>query len=201
MNLWQLALTFFLIANPIGNVPVMIALVKDFSFHDQRRILFREAIFSFLIAVVFLFIGTPFLEALHIENYSLRICGGTILFLISLTMIFPPTESSTGSQMTKEPFIVPIATPIITGGGLLSTIMVYAKQEQNNLKLLAACTLAWIAVTIVMVSSAYLQKILGKRGLIAMEQLMGMMLALLSMEIFVKGATEFMHVLQNIGAR
>jgi multiple antibiotic resistance protein len=151
-----------------------------------------------LIAFTFLFIGEPFLKILNIQSYALSICGGILLVIVAIEMIFPPTEVQSAHQKTyKEPYIVPIATPLITGGGVLSTVMIYAEKEQNNLKMVSAIVVAWIAVTCVVVSAAYLQKILGKKGLLAMEQLMGMMLALLSSQLIVNGIVIFVTGLQK----
>lgn len=195
LSVWNIALAFFLVANPIGNTPAFVSLVKDFDYKRQKQILFRESIFSFLIAFVFIFIGKPFLSALGIQSYSLSFCGGILLFLVSLNMIFPAVESANGIKHPRDPFIVPIATPLITGGGVLSTIMIYSEQEQNMPKIMMATIIAWIAVTAIVVSAAYLQKILGRRGLLAMEQLMGMMLALMSMQLLVNGTTKFLQVI------
>lgn len=191
MSIWSIALTLFLVANPIGNTPAFVALVKDFEFNRQKKILFREAIFSFLIALVFLFIGERFLNLIQIQSYAVSISGGTLLFLVALNMIFPPKRNGTTTSKPIEPFIVPIATPLITGGGVLSTIMIYSAKEQNDLKIALAIVVAWSAVTVIVVSAAYLQKILGKRGLLALEQLMGMILSMISTEIIVKGIKLF----------
>lgn len=188
MSLFSIALTLFLVANPIGNTPAFVSLVKDFEFERQKKILFREAIFSLLVALFFLFLGQPFLAAIQIQPYAVSLSGGILLFLVALGMIFPPKSSNGEAKKLQEPFIVPIATPLISGGGVFTTVMIYARQEQNYPKMVLAMLLAWVAVTFVVVSAAYLQKILGKRGLLAMEQLMGMMLALLSTEIIMKGA-------------
>jgi multiple antibiotic resistance protein len=196
MSVWSIALTLFLVANPIGNTPAFVSLVKDFEFERQRKILFREAIISFLLAVFFLFIGDHFLEAIQIAPYAVSVSGGTLLFLVALKMIFPPKMPNGKDKKPQEPFIVPIATPLISGGGVLSTIMIYSAKEQNDLKIFFAIIIAWIGVTLVVVSSAYLQKILGRRGLLALEQLMGMILAMISMEIIVKGILMFMKELQ-----
>jgi len=193
MPLSKIALSLFLVANPIGNTPAFVALVKDFDLNRQKKILFRESIFSFLIAVTFLFVGGPFLQALQIETYSLSLCGGILLFVVALNMIFPPHVPNETAHIPKDPFIVPIAIPLITGGGVLSTVMIFAEEVQDTPKMFLAACIAWFFITIIVVSAAYLQKILGKRGLIALEQLMGMMLALMSMELLVKGSTKFVQ--------
>ena len=195
MSIWSIALTFFLVANPIGNIPAFVSLVKDFDFNRQRIILFRESIFSFLIAIFFLFLGEPFLRTINIAPYAVSISGGTLLFLVSLEMIFPPSDDNSKSKELQEPFIVPIATPLITGGGVLTTILIYSAKEQNDLKITLAAIIAWTFVTLVVVSASYLQRILGRRGLLAMEQLMGMLLSMMSMEIIVKGLKVYMQSL------
>ncbi len=196
-SVWSIALALFIVANPYGNIPALVSLVKDFSFERQQKILFREAIFSFLVALFFLYAGKPFLETIHIDLYAVNISGGTLLFLVALEMIFPPTHTETTQHTLQEPFLVPIATPLISGGGVLTSILFYSAKEKDNLKVTLAAAIAWIAVTLIVVSSAYLNRLLGRRGLLALEQLMGMVLAMISMEIIVKGAILFMNTLDK----
>ncbi len=191
MIAFTIALTLFLVANPIGNTPTFVSLVKDFEFSRQKAILLREALFSMAIAYAFLFLGEPFLNIIHIEQYSVSISGGILLFVVALNMIFPPPSVTGSDRKPQEPFIVPIATPLIAGGGVFTTIIIYAKQNIGLMTLSLGIFIAWVAVTAVVVSAAYLQKILGKRGLLAMEQLMGMLLTMLSMEIIVNGVHTF----------
>ncbi len=185
-------LTLFLVANPIGNTPAFVSLVKEFDFEKQRKILFRESLFSCLFAIFFLFLGDAFLQCLSIEPYSLSLSGGLLLLLVALKMIFPDPPVAESHVQKREPFIVPIAIPLITGGGVLTNIMVNAKEMQNNLKFLGAILVTWIAVTAVVVSAPYIQKFLGKRGLLALEQLMGMILAMISIQILVNGTGLFL---------
>lgn len=178
-------------ANPIGNVPVFVSLVKDFEFRHQKWILFREAIFSLVLAYFFLFLGEPFLNTILIESYSVSLAGGILVFLIALNMIFPKLpEEKGGKGVSHEPFVVPIATPLISGGGVFALTMILAKQAPvANVSL--AILIAWIPVIIIVVGSVYLQKILGKRGLTATEQLMGMLLMMLSVELISRGLHGF----------
>lgn len=197
--MFSLALTYFLIANPIGNSPTVLALVKDYDFKQQRSILFREAIFALLLALFFQYFGEMFLRFLHIEIYAVTITGGLLLLLVALSMIFPQIEAEAeGVQLKQQPFIVPIATPIISGPGLLATIMLTSKIEGNHFTISGAIIIAWIGIIAVMTCSPYLQKILGKRGLLALEQVMGMILALMSMQMLVKGIGFFIKELEPI---
>ncbi len=198
MTIFSLALIFFIITNPIGNSPAIIALIKDYNIKDQQKILFRESIFSFLIAVFFLFLGDSLENYLCIQLYALNISGGILLMIVAFNMIFSEFNEGTAVKPKQDPFIVPIATPLISGARLLAMIMIYSKEEENNLKLLAAIIIAWIGVTIVLVCAPYLQIIMGKRGLAALEQLMGMLLTMIAMDMIVKGTSIFLKALSAV---
>ena len=195
MSVFQLALIFFIVTNPIGNCPTIIALIKDHPLHKQQKILFRESIFSMILAIFFLFLGETFLGSLKIEGYALTLSGGILLFIVALKMIFSNNGEIKDEGPKQDPFIVPIATPLLSGAGLMTMIMLYSKQEGNDLKILFAIFIAWIGVTAVLVTAPYLQIFLGKRGLAALEQLMGMLLAMIAMEMIVKGSSLFLSAL------
>lgn len=194
-SIFSIALTFFLIANPVGNSPAIIALVKDFDFRRQKMILLREATIALLLALFFQYFGEIFLNALQIKDYAVTITGGIILLLVAYGMIFTSDSENETAAKKQEPFIIPIATPILSGAGLLSVIMLFSSQEQNNLKITLAILLAWVGVFTVLAIAPFLQKILGNRGLKALEQVMGMILALMSMEMVVKGSSMFIKTL------
>lgn len=198
MSIFQLALTFFIVTNPIGNSPTIIALIKDHSLKQQQKILFREAMFSMIIAIFFLFLGDAFLTGFQIQNYALRMSGGVLLLLVALKMIFSVKNPSSSDAPKVDPYIVPIATPLLSGAGLMTMIMLYAKEEANNLKILSAILLAWVGVTAVLVGAPYLQILIGKRGIAALEQLMGMLLAMIAMEMIVQGSAVFLTVLNLV---
>lgn len=192
------ALTFFLIANPVGNSPAVLALVKDYDFVKQRTILFRESIFALILALFFQYFGEAFLGLLQIQDYAVTMTGGILLLIVAMGMIFHQAESSNTAQQAKqEPYIVPIATPIISGPGLLAVIMLKSKLANDNVKISLAILIAGIGVTFILTTAPYLQKLLGKRGLAALEQVMGMILALISVEMLVKGVTLYLKILHK----
>lgn len=186
---FQIALTFFLVTNPIGNSPAIVALIKDFPFERQKKIMLREGFIALAIALFFQYLGEQFLHFLNISNYAVTLCGGTLLFLVSLQMIFSMNSHDNTAPMKQEPFIVPIATPLLSGAGLLTIIMLKSHEVHNNFLITTSILIAWIGVIAVLAAAPYLQKILGKRGLHALEQLMGLVLAMISIELLVKGAT------------
>jgi multiple antibiotic resistance protein len=195
VSIVQIALVFFIVTNPIGNCPTILALLKDYTLREQQKILLRESLFSMLLAIFFLFLGETFLSHLQIQNYALTTSGGILLFIVALNMIFIDHSEDKLTAPKQVPFIVPIATPLVSGAGLLTMMMLYAKQEPSQFKLLAAIFLAWTGITAVLVSAPYLQLFVGKRGLAALEQLMGMLLSMIAMEMIVKGSSLFLTAL------
>lgn len=192
-SLLNLALAYFIIINPIGNLPAIIALIKDFDFQQQKRIMLREGFFTLIVALLFQFIGEYFLGLLHIEQPALSLTGGTLLFFCALGMIFPQKTMTGTPRITQEPFIVPIATPLLAGPGSLAFIMISAAHEPVFLKVTAAIVLAGLGVIIVLMSGPYLQRLLGKRGLVVLEQIMGMILLLMAVGMFMQGLETFVR--------
>jgi len=190
-----LALTFFLVANPVGMSPAILSMVKDYPFDRQKKIMLREGFIAFIIALFFQFCGELFLGMLKISDFALAYTGGSVLFLTALQMIFHKPEETHGPVLKQEPFIVPIATPLISGPGLMTMIMVTSRAEGNDFKITTAIVLAWIGVMTVFATAPYLQKLIGKRGLAAMEQVMGMILGLISVQMLVNGTKLFVKTL------
>lgn len=182
-----LAIKFFLVTNPIGNSPTILALVKDFDFNRQKKIILREGFFALLVALFFQYVGEHFLSFLQIQKFAITMTGGTLLFLVALHMIFCLSEAPEAAALKQEPFIVPIATPLLSGPGLLSIIMIQTQEIGDNFVITAGILLAWVGVMTVMAIAPYLQKLLGKKGLLALEQLMGLILAMIAIQMFVNG--------------
>lgn len=190
----QLVTIFFIITNPIGNSPTIIALIKNHDIKKQQKILFRESMFAMILALFFLFLGEPFLSSLQIHDYALTISGGILLFLVSLFMIFSFKNAKNTEKPSQDPYIVPIATPLISGAGLLAMVML-TSQQVGYLPVFIAILIAWVGITLVLVLAPYLQLILGKRGLAALEQMMGMILSMIAINMVVNGSALFFKAL------
>lgn len=190
-----IATTFFIISNPIGNSPAILALVKDFPIQRQKYILFRECILSLILALFFQYFGEYFLDTLMLKDYTIAICGGVLLLMIALNLIFPDHSRYSSAEKKTEPFFVPIATPLLAGPSLLTIVMLYSRQTPSSLTVSVGMILAWVGVTVILQVTPYMQRLLGNKGITALEQLMGMILCMISIEMVVNGLHLF---LQNI---
>lgn len=191
MLILSLAFTFFVVANPIGNSPAILALIKDFDYSHQKKIMWREAILAFFLALFFLFFGEVFLGTLHVAPYSLTYCGGILLFLVSISMIFP-TPMENVKAIKNEPRFVPIATPLISGPGLMTVIMAKSQEITEWWIITLAIIISWIPVTLALVGAPAMLRVLKRRGMIALEQLMGMVLMLISVEMIVTATKKYL---------
>ncbi len=192
MGLFSVAFSLFLLMDPIGNIPFYISFLKGLDPKRQRFVIFRELIIALFIIILFNFIGDALMKFLHIENDTIQIAGGIILFLLCLKMIFPqPHDPNDALPHDTEPFIVPLAVPLVAGPSVLAAVMIYAKQENDSLIMVGAILIAWFASLLILLGASYLKQILGWRGILALERLMGLVLILIAVQMFLSGLSSF----------
>lgn len=184
------AVTLFLITDPFGNMPVFNNILKNFSPERRQRIIIRELIFALIILFAFLFAGTSILNFFAIKQPVLNLAGGIILFVIALRMVFPANHRE--EEEVVDPFIVPLAMPLLAGPSAMAVLIVHASSEPDKmLEWSSALLIAWLLGAIILVSSPVLMKFLGRRGTKALERLMGLLLILISIQMFLDGIEEY----------
>lgn len=193
MDILSAATMLFLIMDPLGNLPIILSILKHVDPERRRKILVRELCFALLILLLFLFAGKGILSFLHVEPETLSISGGIILFIIAIRMIFPQAGSVTGLAAGEEPFIVPMAIPMIAGPSVIASVLLLSTQNPDNLvELSAAVLIAWGATFFILMFYNFFHKLLGERGLKAVERLMGLMLVMISTQMFLNGLKSYM---------
>src|SRR5579871_6661081 len=131
MRMFSMAFALFLLMDPIGNVPIYVSVLKNIDPRRQRVIIIRELIIALIIIILFNFVGDALLGFLHVTMPTILISGGIILFLIALKMIFPGRKDpDVEIAQDKEPFIVPLATPLVAGPAVLAAVMLYSGQHK-----------------------------------------------------------------------
>jgi multiple antibiotic resistance protein len=195
MSLFSAAVLLFLVMDPLGNVPVFLGVLKDVHESRQRRIILRELLIAFGVLCLFLFMGRHILDALGISEPSLSIAGGVILFLIALNMIFPRRQSAFApASRNQEPFIVPLAIPLIAGPSAMATVLLLASRNPSRMAdWFLALAAAWSASAVILFFSSFLRRVLGRRGLVAVERLMGMILTTVAVQMLMTGIEQFLE--------
>jgi multiple antibiotic resistance protein len=185
--------TLFLIMDPLGNIPLFLAALRTVRPERRRRVLLREIAFAYLVLLAFLFLGSVLLQLLHLDQDTISIAGGIVLFLIAVRMIFPGERWGTSDELEGEPFLVPLAVPLIAGPSTLAVLLLLQRSSPGETgALLLALTIAWALSAVILLSSTFLYRVLRERGLIAVERLMGMLLVMVSVQMFMNGVKAFM---------
>jgi multiple antibiotic resistance protein len=193
VTLFSATAILLLIMDPFGNMVTINTLLSKLPAAKRRRIILREASIAYGVLVVFLFGGAPLLSFFGVESPSLRISGGIVLFLIAIGMVFP-SRSSMPTTLDSEPFIVPIAMPLIAGPSAIAALLVFAKTEPTLLlNWLLALTLASLISGVILWASPWLFQRLGPRGAVAVERLMGMLLIILSVQMMLDGLEQYLN--------
>lgn len=192
MDTWSAAIMLFLIMDPLGNLPVFMSVLKMIEPKRRRIVLARELFFSLVILMIFLYSGQAVLDFLHVKQETVSIAGGIILFLIALKMIFPQPGGVTGLAMGEEPFLVPLAIPMIAGPSILAALILLANQDPSRMgDWTVALLSAWGVSAAILMFSGLFHRLLGERGLVAVERLMGMILVMIAIQMLLDGVVRY----------
>lgn len=197
MDLIGAAILLFVVMDPLGNIPIFLAVLDKVPAERRYRVLIRELILALILLLLFLFAGRYVLAFLGLSQASIGVAGGIILFLIALKMIFPVPRSSRDEYDDDhdEPFLVPLAVPMIAGPSAMAILLLLATGEPGRLGLwTVAVLLAWGATAVILLAAPMLKRLLGQRGLIATERLMGMLLVAIAVQMFLEGVGQFLGV-------
>ena len=193
VTLLSAAVLLFFVMDPLGNVPLFLSALRQVDPSRYRKVILRELTIALAILVVFLFVGRYLLDLLHVSAAALTTGGGIVLLLIALRMIFPSQERSLREEVEGEPFVVPLAVPYTAGPSTLATELLLMSSEPERWSVwLGAVVLAWLASAIILYFAGNLRKVLGERGLTAMERLMGMLLVIVAVEMLMSGIARYL---------
>ena len=195
MDTFSAAVMLFLIMDPLGNLPVFLSILRHVDPKRRRKVMLRELLFSLVIMMGFLFAGQQILSFLNLRQEAVSIAGGIILFLIAIKMIFPSPGGVTGLAAGEEPFLVPMAIPMIAGPSILASLLLLANQEPTRMvDWSLALLMAWGASAVILMFYELFNKLLGERGLTAVERLMGMLLVMISVQMLLDGVHHYLAV-------
>lgn len=192
MSILSISFSLFLLMDPIGNIPIFLSVLKSVPPKRQKIVILRELIIALAVIILFTFLGTPLLNLIGVEQHTVMIAGGIILFIIALKMIFPPPKDlESKGRNEKEPLIVPLAVPLVAGPAVLAAVILYSKAEMNLVITISSILIAWIASTIILMISPLLLRLLGPRGIQACERLMGLLIVLIAVQMFLEGLGDY----------
>ncbi|HET9339304.1 MAG TPA: MarC family protein [Casimicrobiaceae bacterium] len=181
-----------LVTDPFGNVPLAVASLRGVPRERRARVVMRECLIAYGVLLAFLFGGQALLRLMQLSEASLSIAGGVILFLIALRMVFSHPDGVFGDAGATEPFIVPLAIPAIAGPSALATVMLMASRGTfTAVTLVIAISVAMLVMLAVLLAADRVHRVIGERGVVALERLMGLVLTALAVEMLLAGVRTF----------
>lgn len=195
----SLIILLLVIMDPLGNLPIFISILKKTSPSRRYFIIVREMIIALVFMLLFLFLGEKILSILNLQTETVSISGGIVLFLISIQMIFPNNKNASKTteheEKRDEPFLVPLAIPLIAGPSLLATLILLSHQYASHIwRLIVSLIISWFITLLILLSSNFFLKLLGKKGINALERLMGLVLIMLSTQMFLSGISSWFNI-------
>jgi multiple antibiotic resistance protein len=179
--------------DPLGNVPNFVSILQTVAPERRRAVVVRELLCALGIMLVFVVIGRQLMALLGIQQEAISMAGALVLFLIAIEMILPGRgRKAVGDAEENEPFIVPLATPLVAGPAALATVILITSKPNGIWTGLGAVLIAWGVTFCVLVSAPAIVGILKQRGARAVERLMGMLLVMLSVQMFLNGLREYL---------
>jgi len=166
------------------------------NFEPQRRwrIIVRELVIALGILLIFLFSGNSILTYLGLKQSSLHVAGGIVLFLIALRMVFPGARELV-QEADPDPFVVPLAVPLIAGPSCVAVLLVLASSHPEAMGTwVVALLVAWACTATVLALSPWILQIIGRRGTRALERLVGMLLVMVSVQMLLDGIANYLHL-------
>lgn len=196
-DFFKFYISLLVVCNPFSAIPAMLGLTRSKPLEEKQR---TAKVTSFAIAVIFLlsvWIGSPLLKFFDIRISAFQVAGGFVLFILAFSLLnaeessisYDPTEQKE-AQKKSSIAVVPLAIPIISGPGAISTAIVFNTNFPgiNNRLIMTVCSLL-VAFTlgICLYFATRLEKLLGHTGMNIMGRIGGLILAAIAVETMSKG--------------
>ena len=182
-----LSFTLFAVIDIVGSVPMLISIKKKLgNIHP-----FRVTLISGGLMVLFFFMGKPLLNILGVDIRSFAVAGSIVIFILGLEMVLG-IEFFKSDNNDATSTVVPIAFPLIAGSGTLTTIMslkaTFERSDRNEYMILLAILVNLLVIFLVLRSLNWIERLLGKAGLIAVRKFFGVILLAIAVKIFAGNA-------------
>lgn len=179
--------------DPLGNIPSFVSVLKAVPPERRQGVVIRELLVALALMAAFLFMGRQLTSLLGIKAEAISIGGAIVLFLIAIDMILPGTGRGVKVESEdKDPFIVPLATPLVAGPAALATLILISSKPGGMVLGFWALLAAWVITFATLLPAPIIMRVLRERGARAVERLMGMILVMLSVQMFLNGLREYL---------
>ena len=181
-----------LVLDPFGSLPIFISVLGGVEPQRRNRVALREVAIAFAVLMAFMVGGQGFLDLMRLSERSLEVAGGVILLVIAMKMVFVGGDGMYPTDSAREPFIFPLAVPLLAGPSAMATVLLLASRQPDRIVAwVGALTLAMAVSTAVMLAAERLRKLLGAPVVSALEKLMGLVLTAIATEMVLAGLKRY----------
>lgn len=192
--------TLFVVIDPIGTVPIFVALTQGLTQARRRVIALRACVIAAILLALFGLAGEDFLRAVGISMPAFQIAGGLLLFLTALDMLFDRRARRRADHadegpgvVVDDPSVFPLAMPLIAGPGAMATMVLLISEAGRSAQGIATVTAVMLAVVglafVLFLAAGLLERLLRRTGTMVVTRLFGLLLAALSVQFVLNGAT------------
>lgn len=188
-QLLQEFVTLWVVIDPIGTLPVFLAVTTGLSAAQRRTVALRAVAISFVVLALFIAAGQIVLDALGLALPSFQIAGGIVLFLFALSMIFghsKPEDEIAEAERVRQTSVFPVAIPSIASPGAMLAVVVLTDNDRfsvaHQLVTGALMALVLAATLAILLAAVPLYRVLGSTGAAVISRVMGMVLAAVAVD-------------------
>ena len=192
------------VIDPVGSIPVFMAVTAGCSQAVQRQIAYRAIITAGIILILFAVGGQVILEQLDIPLPAFQIAGGLVLFLFALTMIFGESkpeaeiEESHKVETHQSKAVYPLAIPSIASPGAMMAIVLITDNHRFEVQQQILATLTMLSVLLITLMffllAGPIQKVIGASGASVLSRIGGLILASVAVDSVLTGIKDFFGI-------
>lgn len=205
MSVLESFVTLWVVIDPIGTIPVFIAVTAGMTAAARRKTALLATLVSIGVLLFFLILGQILIDALGISLLSFQVAGGIILFLFALTMIFGEPKQKTDLKSVVDdateperpsPAIFPLAVPSLASPGAMLAIVLLTDNDQVAIANQAFTAVVMVGVLgiacLFMLLAEPIMKLIGHSGAAIVSRVMGMILASVAADAVLSSIVEIM---------
>jgi multiple antibiotic resistance protein len=203
---WDIALKEFIslwvVIDPIGTIPVFIAVTAGLSLTQQRLIALKSTMIATVILMFFIVGGQILMEGLNIHLEAFQIAGGIVLFLFATTMIFGDGKPATEKRQIGGDFnhlaVFPLAVPSLASPGAMLDVVILTDNHRYSILQQVATTGVMISVMlcvlVLLLLATPIQRIIGDAGANIISRVMGLILASVAVDHILTAVTSYFQL-------
>ena len=193
-------IVFFSVIDPIGTIPVFIAVTSGIAQKAKRAVATKAALTAMAVMLFFIIAGELVLDALGVPLASFQIAGGIVLFLFALTMIFgesKPESEIEGVKANDNVAIFPLAMPSLASPGAIMAAILLTENSENSIADQSMTALMMILVVAIawalMMLASQIYRLIGSSGAAIISRVMGLILCAVAIDNILAGFFSYIN--------